>query len=302
MARPSTRNGNIKAYLVDNAVKAAGKVQKAPAINAAPPPVPVPSMPSLTFAASLLKAGKITQQDHDTLASLITADVTDVSDVVNSNLRVRSTTGFATIGSTICAREVDAIVAVFDTAELLEAILVPVLAADLILNVPLVCKGFHQAIEASTVLKRQTYRLPQASPPKPLECFPVKIRGFELLVREDFNDVTELRVRPKNVEEHVWDDSKFRVYQVGLPMFKTGLYFDQELFEDEKVCGPDSQPEEQWLRNPTGITFGDVLDIVKEYRGCGIEYTFFMDTGLSGKCESERAFEKWVAPRLKWWV
>lgn len=255
---------------------------------------------SRNLAHALLTDGKITQHDHDFLVGFITFDVASAAYKSSVFLKVAN---HISICRNITPRQIEAVADVFNTPELLAMILLLVPAADLILVVPLVCKGFHQAIEASLELKRKTHRLAATSPITPLVCFPVKIPGFESYNYKSYEDVIKLKVRLYKMREEVTRDARFRSYQVGRPPIKSALFFSQEVFEPrDSVCLPDSPPEAEEIWNSTGITLGDILDAVERNikdvvwsdRDCKVEYTFFCDTEISEQRQSARSFEKWL--------
>lgn len=109
---------------------------------------------SISFAESLFNAGPISQAQFDLLTLHIRRDINTAT---HKDALTRSVSDNISIRISISHRRIEAVAAVFKTAELLEAILVRLPAKNLIFDIQLVCRGFCEAVQSSQKLQRRMY-------------------------------------------------------------------------------------------------------------------------------------------------
>lgn len=205
-----------------------------------------------SFTGSLLRAGKITQHEHDTLTALITHDV---SKAAHKDALEVSVPGNITIGWSVTHRAMEAVAAVLNTAVLLKAILLTVPAADLIVGVPRVCRGFRQAIDASIRLQEKTWRPMCPDGSRSVSCFPVATPGFTFDVCYD--SYAWLEVKTQDIGLAVRGSSGLQNFQMGHPKFKTLriVWLDTS---DGSRC-----PEDYLMQDSDGLTLAAALSIME---------------------------------------
>ena len=118
------------------------------------------SITSLDLVSSLAETGVLTDDQRDTLTTLITNDIAAARAIVNPMDDVVVTlSGPITLSGAVSLRKFEPIWKVLNTPELLEAIFSHLAVKDLV-RLEAVCKGTGDVIEGSPVLRRMLRRVP----------------------------------------------------------------------------------------------------------------------------------------------
>lgn len=231
------------------------------------------------FATGLLEAGNISQEQFKTLTSLIKSDVSNAKQQQRRQSFSCRVPGNVNIHFATSARQYEAVAAVFNTAELLEKILVHLPGADLLSTAPRICQTFRQAIATS-------FLAPSISSAPDFTPLPFARLGLEIygsVPRRGECRITSLKIPLMPYPHH----RKFESLQLGRPSIRCAKLWR---VYDEKGRSPRF-PNAAFVQCPGGFTVGDLLRIIERDCPRGMEYVFSLSTDLSGDGEASPALK-----------
>lgn len=244
------------------------------------------TMTSTSFATSLLNNGKLSAAEHQTLLTLIDRKV---STAAHKDALPLSVIDNISISVSITHRQVEVIASVFDTAELLEAILVHLPAKSLILNIPLVCKGFRDAVQTSSKLKRRMYRPLESSPAETPDFFAAPIAGLKFYGNKHgiALEIVTWKMKPSA------SYNGLRPRQLSCQVMKSA---ELEIVEEEGLDEWDLTKYicDLFVQSDKGITFGEILDIVEQDQRRRTVYQFRLKTALRGDGRPSNGWRKFM--------
>ena len=213
---------------------------------------------TLTFASQLLRDGKITRASFNMLRRTLALDL--AAEAQRAATRDINRSRRVIPGNVTVEHEsVEQIWKVFNTAELLEKILSYVPLADLVLSVPLVCKGFHDAVKDSPTLLKLSYRKARWDAPK--SYFDLEMFRANKIVPGIYSMPHCIDVWPANIDEAARASDGLRATFTSQPPVKQvrlGRYLN---------CNEKHTPmrfgfvSDLLLQNSNGITYGQVMDL-----------------------------------------
>ena len=228
--------------------------------SAAPAVTSIPL--TLIYINRLLRSGKISDQDYEMLKGLLRTDLSALAIIIPGHVNLIDTT---------CSRRSKAISRVFNTPELLEAILIHLPFLDLLLRVILTCKAFRNVIDHSPALQRILFRLPdlKALPARP---FPLE-STFGLFSACPGKPIFEVSIYYEGYHGlRILVKSSFFRDRCDIPAALRKTYVRQPPFKhivivDTQAAEPVSEIRRQRIRRDyhrdSGITFGDIFDFLK---------------------------------------
>ena len=245
------------------------------------------TMTSASFATSLLHAGKLTPADHETFLALINRDINAAP---RKDTLTLSVTDHNSIDLYITHRHAEALASVFNTAELLEAILLCVPAKNLILDIPLVCKGFREAMQTSKKLQRRMYAPLDPGRVEAPNVFGVRVPGFKFWSEPcEFGLSINTETMKPSACYHA-----LRSRQLSDPVAKSATL--EYIVKTTVTHVIYNYVSDCTIQSGTGITFGDILDIVdRDERGIS-KYCFtWHNDFLHANGRSSDDFVEWMA-------